>query len=108
MTPELLAAFNQLCDEITAVHGEPSVLAAEPTDRFDEAREMVTACWFPNGVNNGFKIYENGRGEVELLTWAQEGDFAHAKVTLRSAATAVETLRRILPPALDITVKASA
>lgn len=100
MSPELLAIFNKICGELTEIHGEPAVHAPEPTDRFGEGREMVTACWFLNGANNGFKIYEGSRGRVQVLTWADAGDFAHAEVTLRSAEAAEDALRRVLPPAL--------
>lgn len=101
MTPEILAMFHRITAEITALHGEPSVLADQPTDRFREGREMVTACWFLDGANHGLKIYE-GRSGIEILTWAHTGAFASALVQLRSIDAAEDMLRRILPPSFGI------
>jgi hypothetical protein len=104
MTPEILAAFNKVRAEITALHGEPAVLCAEPTDRLSEGREMVTAGWFLDNATHGFKIYEGfGVHEgVEILTFAHSGDEAWIRARLRSTHTAEEVLRRILPPAFGI------
>jgi hypothetical protein len=104
MSPELLAVFHRVCAEISDRHGNPVVYCGQPTDRFREGREMVTAGWGIGGVNHGFKIHE-GHGVhngVEILTFAHSGDEAWIKARLRSVGTAEEVLRRILPPAFGI------
>ncbi|MCW2918550.1 MAG: hypothetical protein JWN52_6618 [Actinomycetia bacterium] len=108
MTAELLEVFNRICDEVTALHGEPFLRTAEASDRFREGRQMVTAGWFLlDGVtNHGFKIYECRDG-IEILTWAHSGDVAWVKAHLRSWEVAEQTLRRILPPAFGIRLEAS-
>lgn len=110
MTPDLLDVFNRVRAEITALHEEPVVLCAEPTDRFSEGREMVTAGWSLDDATYGFKIYEGfGVHEgVEILTFAHSGDEAWIRARLRSTHTAEEVLRRILPPAIGISRAAAA
>lgn len=106
MTAELLEVFNKICDELTALHGEPFLRTAEASDRFGDGRQMVTCGWPLGGVNHGFKIYE-GRDGIEILTWAHSGDVAWVKAHLRSWEVAEQTLRRILPPAFGISLEAS-
>jgi hypothetical protein len=106
VTAELLEIFNRICDEITAVHGQPFVRTAEASDRFREGRQMVTAGWFLNLVNHGFKIYECGDG-IEILAWAHSGDVAWVKAHLRSWEVAEQTLRHLLPPAFGVSLEAS-
>lgn len=106
MTPELLEIFNRISDEITAMHGQPFLRTAEPSDRFREGRQMVTAGWPLRGANHGFKIYE-GRDGIEILTWAHVGDVGSTRAHLRSWEETEQTLRRILPPAFGISLEAS-
>lgn len=108
MSPELLAVFNRICDEVTAAHGGPHLRMTEASDRFTQGRDMIAAGWGigPDLANHGFKVWEGPDG-IELLTWAHVGDFASARVFLRTVTLAEQTLRRILPPGLAIAQEAA-
>lgn len=98
--PRLAEVFNRVCDELEAVHGEARLRTLGPVGRFGEA-PFMTAGWFLNLANNGFKIYDHGEFGVEIVTWAHAGDLDSARVRLRSWDAVEAILRAVLPPALS-------
>lgn len=103
--PRLADIFNRVADELTAIHGPARVRADEPLARFGPHPSMG-AAWVVNNSNNGFKLYGRARQGVEISTWSHTGDFASARVQVRSWDAVEPTLRAVLPPALASTDRA--